>query len=543
MKLRKFLALGMAMMSVSMFAQTHVEGEEYYKADQLDNAKDLLLRSLKNPSTDKAVSNYYLGMISIEENKINEAKNYFNAGVSLNPQYPYNYVGLGLLQLMSGDAKGAEGYFKEADKFSKKDASLQIAIARAYDRVDPMLYAKQITKQVEKARKFSLNNPDIYIFEGDRAKDQKNYGEAGGMYEMAASYDQTASPAYVKYANLYTMVNPDYAIKMLQQLLQNNPNSALGQRELANAYYNKQDYANAAKYYGKYVENPSHFKSDENRYAFLLFYGGDYKKGFDYATKLLKDNPSDFTAQRYQFMNAAQLPEMASSLLPMAEALYAAHKANPKANTFAPIDITLISSEFTNAKMYDKAIEVLKEGISEMPTFADFNKSLALTYVETNNLTEATKAFEAYLAKIDPGYNDYIQAATFAFYAGVENKANKAVADQYYEVARSNADKAKAILPDNYRPVKFYGDIARQQAADKAAADKAAVPFYEEAVTLLENSADPSRYARDAKEMYMYLGNYWVNQKNESKAKAYFNNYLKYDPDNAEVRKFANSLK
>ncbi|MDE6382530.1 MAG: tetratricopeptide repeat protein, partial [Muribaculaceae bacterium] len=368
-----------------------------YKADQLDNAKDLLLRSLNNPQTDKAVSDYYLGLIAIEEGKNSDAANYFSQGVAANAEYPYNYVGQGLIKLMAGDQKGAEELFKQADKLSKKDASLQIAIARAYDRVDPVRYEKQIAKQVEKARKFNMQNPDIYIFEGDQAREQKDWGKAAGMYEMASGYDNNATAAYVKYANLYTMVNPDYAIKMLNNLLSVNPNSALGQRELANAYYNKKDYANAAAQYGKYVQNPSHFKSDENRYAFLLFYGQDYQKGYDYASKLLAEDPNNFTAQRYQFMNAAQIPAMKEKLLPLAEALYAKHNQNPSANKFATIDFTLIANELLSAKRSDEAIAVLQEGIKEMPEFADFNKSLAFAYLDQNNLSKTADEYEVYL--------------------------------------------------------------------------------------------------------------------------------------------------
>lgn len=47
MKFKGILTLCLAGASFGVFAQSHVEGEEYYKADQLTNAKDLLLRSLK----------------------------------------------------------------------------------------------------------------------------------------------------------------------------------------------------------------------------------------------------------------------------------------------------------------------------------------------------------------------------------------------------------------------------------------------------------------------------------------------------------------
>lgn len=546
MKFKGILTLCMAGFALSAAAQTHVEGEEYYKADQFANAKDLLLRSLNNAGTDKAVSDYYLGLIALRDNNKSEAQKYFENGVQANPDYAYNYVGLGQLALAGGNAKGAEEQFKMAEKLGKEDkAGVDIAIARAYYNIDPVLYEKQISKNVEKARKASKNNsPEVYLFEGDKLAANKDWGGAAAQYEMATTYDPNASEAYVKYANLFTMVNPDYAITMLKKLLDVNPNSALAQRELANAYYNKKDFRNAASEYGKYVQNPSHFKSDEDRYAFLLFYSGDFQKGYDYASKLLQKNPQNFTAQRYQFMNAAQIPGMKDQLLPLAEALLAAHNANPEKNKMAAIDYTLIADELDKAKKTDEAIAVLQSGIKEMPDNANFNKQLAMTYVNLNNLTKAAEAYHGYLEKSEkPGYNDFIQQATFSFYAGVENKDNPAAAEKFYKETGEYADKAAEIMPDNYKPVMFKGDIAKQTAATADAAKSAAAPYYEKAIKMLEASSDPSRYTRDAKTMYVYLGNYYLDQNDSAKAKEYYNGNLKLSPNDEEFMKFVDGIK
>ncbi|MDE6095111.1 MAG: tetratricopeptide repeat protein [Muribaculaceae bacterium] len=538
-----FASALIAAAAIPAVAQTHVEGEEYYKADQIANAKELLNRNMNNAGTDKAVSNYYLGLIALEEGNKAEAQKFFNDGVAANPEYAYNYVGLGSLDLLKGDKSAAEKQFKEAESKEKKSASLNIAIARAYYNADPVAYSKEIEKRIEKARKTNMQEADIYLFEGDRKKDVKDYGGAAGQYEMAANYDPNATEAYVKYANLFTQVNPQYAIDMLNKLLSVNPTSALAQREIANAYYNAGQFNEAAKQYGDYVKNPNHFKQDEDRYAFLLFYGGDYQKGYDYSTALLQANPSNFTAKRYQFMNAAQIKEMQDQLLPMAESLVATHKADPS-NKFAPIDYILIAQEYNTAKRPQEAQALLQEAIQEMPDNREFYKQLAMTYVEENNLSKATEAYEGYLKNSEkPGYNDFIQQATFAFYAGVENKANDpAAAEKYYAISQDYANKAAEILPDNYKPKKFEGDIAMQKATEETVAS-VAVPYYTEAIRLLEASQDPSRYASDAKLMYNYMGNYYLDQKDIEKAKEYFNKYLELDPNNEQYRKFVEGLK
>lgn len=543
MTINKFILAAFAGLALTAGAQTHKEGMEYYKADQLGNAKELLNRNLNNAGTDKAIANYYLGLIAFDEGDMAAAAKYFDAGLAANPEYGYNYIGKGKLALKNGQVKDAEKLFKEGEGKTKKDAAMSIAIARAYYDVDPVAYSNEIEKRIEKARKINLQAPEIYIFEGDRLADQKDWGGAAAKYEMGANYNPEATEAYVKYANLFTQVNPQFAVNKLSELRKLQPNSALAQKELAEAYYNKGDFANAAKEYGQYVNNLNHFKKDEDRYAFLLFYGKDYQGGYDYSSKLLAADPNNFTAQRFQFMNAAQIPAMQDQMLPMAEALLASHMANP-ANKFAAIDYTLIADELAKGGRPAEGVTLLQEGVSVFPENPSLSKDLAMAYVNADNMSGAADAFTDFIAKSDkPGYNDLIQQATFAYYAGVENGQNDPEkAKKYYDLTLSAAGKAAEILPDNYKPVKFKGDVAKQLCSkDQVAA--AAQPAYEEAVVLLEASPDPSRYARDAKELYNYLGNYYLDQKQNAKAKEYFNKYLNYDPDNAAYRKFVEGIK
>lgn len=553
MKLNLFLTAALiAGSSFLSVAQTHKEGEEYYRADQLKNAKELLERNYNNSGTDKAVSEYYLGLIALNEGNTSVAQEHFNKGVSLNAEYPFNFVGLGEVALKNGQKKDAEKYFNDAKKLAGKDkdekASLEIAIARAYYNVDPVGNAKEVEKYVVQAQKDSpkqgpaYTNADIYLFEGDRFRDQKDFGKAGNQYQMATTYNPNSTEAYVKYAELFTMVNPEYAIDMLNNLLKVNPESALGQRELANAYYNAKQYKNAANQYEAYVKNPNHFKQDEDRLAFLLFVDGDYQQGYDFASQLLKANPQNFTAQRFQFMNAAQMPSMADQLVPMAEALVAAHKANPE-NVFAPIDYNLISEELSNHGKAEEAQALLEEAIANDPTNRDYYKQLAMVFVKENNLPAAAKAFQGYIDNSEnPGYNDLVQQATYSFYAGVQNqKENPAEAERYYQMAEQTADKAFSLAPNYPKPLKIKGDIAKQRATEDQVAS-VAVPFYTQAIEIIEGSDNASRYASDAKEMYNYMGNYYLDQKDVPTAVTYFNKYLELDPNNEPYRKFVEGL-
>lgn len=540
------LIAGSALLSM---AQTHKEGEEYYRAEQYDNALELLQRNYDKPGTDKSLSDYYMGMIYLKGNKISEAEKYFQKGLQEDPENGYNYVGMGQIALLNGDAKAAKKYFDDARKKNKKDASLDIAIARAYYDVDAVKYAQDVTKMQEQARKDSPKeggiaptNVDIYLFEGDILRDNKDYGNAGTKYEMAKNYNKDATEAYVKYGILFRDVRPTESIKLLKELLQVNPQSALGQRELARTYENQQMYKEAVEQYANYVNNPNHFKQDEDNYSLLLFFNNDYQKGYDYASKLLKENPQNFTAQRYQFINASQLDSMKDQLLPLAENLVAAHNANP-ANRLAQIDYTLIGYALSDAKRQDEAIALFNEAIQNDPTNREYYKQLSSVYSDLEDYEKAAQAYEGYIANSKtPAYRDYNVAAAYYYYAGLtDSEQNPDKAPSMYAKATENANKGLGV-EKNAKSYKLLGDVARASAPTKDDIRTAAAPNFIEAVAVIESNGTDGSTNTDKKDMYSYLGSYYAGQGDNANALKYYQKYLELDPDNESVQKAVNAL-
>ena len=91
--------------------------------------------------------------------------------------------------------------------------------------------------------------------------------------------------------------------------------------------------------------------------------------------------------------------------------------------------------------------------------------------------------------------------------------------------------------------MKILGDISVAEAPTDEARKTVATSFYEEAVKLLEASADPSRYKSDAKNLYLYLGNSYIHNDDVATAKVYFKKYLTLDPNNTDVRDYVSKLK
>lgn len=469
MKLRTILTTGMIGMAMTLFAQTHKEGIEYYKADQFNNAKELLERNYNNPGTDKSLADYYRGQIAIIERKYDEAAKLFNEGIQIDPNNPYNYVGLGMIELKKNkDPKAAQKFFKTAEGKAKKDATVFADIARAYYDVDPVAYEKEITKKIETGRKKDLQNPDIYILEGDmlrdkaiRTADQRMYGSAAAKYDMAIGYDPTSAAGYVKYAKMFSDLNNyAYAITKLQELLRNNPSSALGQRQLADAYYESKQYTQAADAYGKYIQNPNHFKDDENRYAFLLYSDDKFQDGYDYATMLLTNNPNDFSAMRFQLMNASNIEGMADQLFPMAQNLWRKHLEDPTYRGMSVMDYNIVGNQFFNAGNYDDAIKVYQEAIEKQPNYqATFQRLLGRTYSKMEQYENATQEFLNSLNnKETPTSDDYYFVAVNAYYGGKQAKdgnAEKGIAPDaekaaaLFGMAKEYAQKGSDLFPND----------------------------------------------------------------------------------------------
>ena len=223
MKLRTLFSLCIGGFALTALAQGgYQDGVDYYNADRLEKAKIILEKTLNDPSTNKAVSYFYLGSLDLRDGNTQGAQTNFNNGISANPEYGYNYVGLGEIALKGGNKSEAEKLFKQALNTDKKDAALLAAVARAYANVDPVAYTKEINKYIAEGLKKSKNKePQIYVLQGDLAKDEDK-GLAAGYYEQAIIYEEEngdVNPeAYVKYSNLYNKVNSEFCIGKLVEL-------------------------------------------------------------------------------------------------------------------------------------------------------------------------------------------------------------------------------------------------------------------------------------------------------------------------------------
>jgi tetratricopeptide (TPR) repeat protein len=118
-------------------------GESYFMAGKVDKAIDQFTKLLK---IDKSARSYsFLGLSYRNLGRFDEAKQYFEEGIKLDPHNASCLFNLGFIAERQGDAAGAENYFQQALRFNPDfpDALLELAnlrmAAKKYPEAEELL--------------------------------------------------------------------------------------------------------------------------------------------------------------------------------------------------------------------------------------------------------------------------------------------------------------------------------------------------------------------------------------------------------------------
>lgn len=152
----------LSFIAIAVYADNR-QGIDFYKAGEPTIASRLFEKQLNSSPAEQAEALYYLGEIAFDENKTSEALANYQKGWTTFPDYAYNKVGEGKV-LLKTDKSTAQKAFDAAIKINKKDASVYVAIAKAYS-MNGMEAEAQAA--LDNAKKYNANDPAIYLYEGD----------------------------------------------------------------------------------------------------------------------------------------------------------------------------------------------------------------------------------------------------------------------------------------------------------------------------------------------------------------------------------------
>ncbi len=551
MKLKFVLALALFGSSVfASYADGYKDGVEYFQAGQEENAEIVLLQTLDEAATDKAEAYYYLGWIELNKGNLDKANEYFELGVKANPEYAYNYVGKGAVALKKGNVDAAKDFFKEAEKINKKDAKIRVDIARAYYNADKVKYNKQWNDALKDAKKKDKKESAIYIFEGDVFADEQKYGDSAGYYEMAITFDAERPIAYVKYANTYFRINPTVAIQKLEEIVAKNPNSALAQRELAEKYYENNQWTKAAEQYKNVIDNPNHFASDDERYVVLLYFGKNYQESLSRAQAQLQKTPTSFLMKRMVFLNQAALEQYAEAEKSAIDFFGSASADNLlSSNDYTTYGDVLkkLGKEEEALGEYEKAVEINPDKVELLK---DLSSAYSTAATATTDSVKAAnyhlKSAELYKKFIDKG--DYSTNDLFVLAGRYQNVIATALNDtlksKAFEKANKVIDEVLERVPDDYRIAQRKARIALTYEGNDRSKGLAVAP-YNQMMEILNNDTtiDESKKKEAFMEAYMYIAAHYLAIKDSATAKSYYLKYLELDPTNEALKKYIENMK
>ena len=523
-------------------AQGYKDGIDFYKIGKLDDAQELLERNL-NSASNKAEAYYYLGQIALKKNDKATAKSNYEKGVQANPNYPYNYVGQGAVALENGNLKEAENLFKMAEKFSKKDPKLAIAIANAYYLADANAYAKQIDKQKKNAFKWNPQDPDYYIFVGDDFGNKKEWGNAAGQYELAFGYEPTNIESRVKFSNVDFFLNEDRAVRALEELLELVPNSALVQRELAEKYYEassiKGNLPKAVEAYGKYYDNPNHFAKDEVRYAQLLWMSKDYDKAIDVCNGLIANAESPinkFFGYRLKFYALCDKQDWENAVTTGAEFLGLPFN---DATPYLESDYSNYANALNKTNRGAEAVATFERAIEQYPESANLRAQLAKFYNDSKDFVSAARLRQEIIDNGNYTTNDLYQLAN-AYVKVAENTSDEAAKLDAINRARQAANELVQKEPNDLSNLNMLARV--ELAAENNEYKGGALNAYQKLLAAVDANpgvANANYYYTMA---YRYMATYYSKQGQKDVAKTYYTKWLQYDPENENLRKFVENL-
>lgn len=521
----KLLLAAIVAATMSASAQGYKDGIEYYKAGQYSNAITLLERNLDKPGTDRALSLYYLGQAYLAKGDQAKAKSFFEQGLAADDKCPYNYVGLGGIALKDGNESQAKDYFKQAQALGKKNHEITVDIARAYYNADKVKYAKDVDKYLEKAHKDSKNRESsIYILEGDRLANEQQFNEAAAKYEQSILFDPDSPEGYVKWTNVYSYVAPDFATQKLEELLEKNPNSALAQRQLAEKYYDQGKLTRAAKQYGVYMANPSHFTEDTERYTVLLYADKDYDQAVKVSKELLASEPNNFQVSRILVRSLADLKNA-----PEAVAAAKTFMENPAfKGRYNEGDYTVYSDVLFQNGDTVASIDALKQGLAQFPQSADMMKTLSNAYMNIKAYPEAAEyAEQAVKANKDATGVDYYYA-TRPFLAAASQLLNDPEKlNPIVDRGIALTEKAVSMFDPNEVPIPVLNRLALfEMVKNKMIANDKVLATANKMIALMDadpKNADPKNADNtldDYVSAYRWIAQYYANNKDEENMNA-----------------------
>ncbi|MDZ4748593.1 MAG: tetratricopeptide repeat protein [Saprospiraceae bacterium] len=470
---------------------------------------------------------YYIGEVSYVTDVPAEAEKAYKKGLTINPQCAECKVGLGKLMLDQGKAMEAEEFFQSASKLDKKNPEIFAVIGDAYLNNKKPNGSKAI-EYLSLARDMNPGVAKYWAHLGDAYELTGNHGEAMTGYETAIKKDPTISTAYISMARIWTKAKQDsLAIPLLEKAIELSPDDAQPYKYLIELYIKNGKYNKVTPLLDKYVSLSGDDVDAKVRLVkFLTFQAKDYDRAILEGEKLLQTNPEQYTLHRWLAWAYGEKGDYQHSY-DHSEMLFQDLGKKEDRAAF-PSDYDYYAKAALKLGKIDDAAHIYRKYLELDPSRSqEINGMLAKGYYDIKNYDQA----EAYYLR--KGVEKPLNAVD-NYYLGLSYY----LSDQDLE-ADSIFAKILEVTPEHATSWLMRARIATRLDTTEVKLGLAKEPYenYIKYTYIPDDKEKNVKNMKNLKEAYDYLGRYWIQQeeKDNVKAKGYFEKILELDPTDPEV--------
>ncbi len=471
--------------------------------------------------------NYYLaGEAALRSGKTEEAKQIFSKGIgavnnSLTNAATGAYIG------ENGDADGARKFYAAAMTMAEKEKDNVVlqytARAMSSFEVKNLEGALILINRVIAADKKNVNAEAhfllacIYLEMGEG-------GKAVSEFEKTAELDKTTAKPFWKLGYLYTRSrNTREALPNFEKAITIDAGLAPIYRDMGDLYFQMNQTSKAIESYKKYLSMIDKSIDAQIRYASFLVTNKDYKNAYIESKEIEKAGTDNVYLYRMLGYSACEIDSVNEGVTAMEKFMSKVAPAKIRTGDYEYMGkLQLKSGKDAEADAaFKKAIEMDSTLAIELYSY------VAEYHFKGRAYAKAAAAYEQLLViKTSNNLTDYFNQGR-----------------SYYNIQQyGKADTCFAKLIEgspNYVPAYIYRGRCNQS-FEKRPDEGKAKPYFDKVIEL---ATDPVKYKRDLIEANRYIGFHYYYKNDKAQAKAFFTKVLELDPNDKDTKAAMANLK
>jgi tetratricopeptide (TPR) repeat protein len=507
MKKRMLIVPYFLLLSISaLHSQDAEKGKWYLEQRQYRTAEKIFKSFLsKNPNDAKAL--YYLGKTFIVTGRPDSAEVYFQQGIQADEKYPFNYLGLGIIQLNKSNQPEWLKLYDKGRKYT--DNLFEYNVEAGQDCLLTTTKNYDLSeKYLSAAQEDNSTNCRLLTTLGNHYFVSKSAGDAVNEYERAVYYDKNCVQAYVKLGEIFSKAN-NYkeAITNLNQAIAIDSSQIIAYKDRGDLNYIFGRYDEAKADYKIYMSRSDNTLDDKERYAFILFFDKDYEAAKKLVNQVLQKDSTNtvmFRVAAYIDYESGDYKDALNNI----EYFFDHHDTT----RFISLDYIYYGNLLLKSGQDSLGTVALENALKLDSTKTDLYEEIATSYAKEGKFLNSNEYYQKMLSLNSPNLaNIYYQIGRNYYFAAEDTLvAQDSLSRAHlYQLADSAFVLVAQHSPDSY--VGYIWEGRALSRLDPETTAGLAKPAYEKAMTLLE-AGDISKVPKLLIECYRYMAFYHYMQ-------------------------------